>query len=183
MQPQPRPPLIGFLGLPETVAVIRDCWMRKTGAQRIMVTDQGWEVLPVDQSMYALDIAVAAVLAGLMIAYNLHKRKEIEDMRVGDVFDCRRYFLIANIITILYALIAVAGLSVSFFFFPPAHWITMMVLAAFMIVDLIRVLLRVHSLRKQSSVAATVIAPEVRNAGLWMMVYTILQIANLFYFI
>lgn len=140
-----------------------------------------------DQSMYALDIAVAVILAGLMISYNVHKRKEIEDMRVEDVFNSRRYFRVANVITVLYALIAIGGLSVSVFYFPPAHWVTMILLGAFAVVDLIRTLLRVRALRqrarRESSVSAAAVAPEVRSAGLWMLLYTILQIANLFYFI
>lgn len=140
-----------------------------------------------DASMYALDVAVAIVLAGLMIAYNTHKRKAIEDLRVEDVFDSRRYFLIANIVTVVYALIAIGGLSISVFYFPPAHWVTMILLGAFAAVDLVRTLFRVRSLqlraRQENSASAAAVAPEVRSAGLWMLLYTALEIANLFYFI
>lgn len=140
-----------------------------------------------DPFMYGLDVGVAIILAGLMVAYNFHKGREIHDMRVQKVFDGRRYFTIAIIVTILYAIIAIIGLSISVYFYPPAYWITMILLGAFMIVDFIRVLMRVRSLKKkarqENSVAADVVAVNVRNAGLWMMLYTGLQILNLFYFV
>lgn len=139
-----------------------------------------------DQSMFGLDIGVAVILGGAMIAYNLHFRKEILDMRVNNVFDVRRYALIANIMTVLYAAIAVAGLCIGFYYYAPALWITMMVLGAFAAVDFVRALLRVRQLRQterqQHSAAARVTAPEVLKAGIWMLVYTVLQAANLFYF-
>lgn len=139
-----------------------------------------------DPSMYALDVAVAVVAAGLMIWYNIHKRNEILDMRVQDIFDCRRYFLTANIAAVIYAVIAIAGLSVSVFVYPPAHWVTMALLGAFAAVDLVRTFLQVRALRQKAgsnSVAVAKVAPEIRSAGLWMLVYTLVQIANLFYFI
>ena len=139
-----------------------------------------------DGSMYALDVGVAVILAGCMIAYNLHFRKEMLDKRVEDVFDARRYALIANIQTVIYAVIAVAGLSIGMYIYAPAHWMTMVLLTAFAVVDFVRALLRARRLRQKAarerSVSARAAAPEVLKAGIWMLVYTLLEAANLFYF-
>lgn len=136
-----------------------------------------------DQSMYILDVVVALTLGGLIIAYNIHARNEMRSMHLEDVFDARRYFLTANILAVCYAVLAIAGLSISVFWYPPAYWITMIILGAFAVVDFIRFLLRWLKLRKDPSAAAAAAAHILRKAGIWMLVYTLLQAANLFYFV
>ncbi|MBD5559748.1 MAG: hypothetical protein HDQ87_05235 [Clostridia bacterium] len=139
-----------------------------------------------DSSMYALDIGVAVVLAGLMVGYSLYTWREVKSMRVEDAFSARRFFLPLTIAAAVYAVIAIAGLSVSVFLYPPAHWVTMAVLGAFAAVDFIRCLFRASGLRKaarqERSASAAAAAPIVLRSGIWMLVYTLLQAANLFYF-